>query len=139
MDYFKNLEANNFPNHFDLRIPVEECDQNRKSGGSVGSLEDALGGMMVNGGFGGNARGKQQQQQPAVLGRAGSLEKEDLYIPIMALNQYSTDWRIKARIIKKGDMRTWNNAKGQGNLFSIDMMDAEGTQIQATFFKESAD
>ena len=36
-------------------------------------------------------------------------------------------------------MRHWNNARGTGNLFSIDLMDATGTQIQGTFFKEFAD
>lgn len=33
------------------------------------------------------------------------------------LNPYQNKWTIKGRITNKGDMRTWNNAKGEGCLF----------------------
>lgn len=36
-------------------------------------------------------------------------------------------------------MRTWSNAKGEGRLFSIDILDEEGSEIRGTFFKEDAD
>lgn len=42
------------------------------------------------------------------------------------------------RITKKGDMRTWSNAKGEGNLFSVDLLDENGSEIKGTFFKEDA-
>jgi len=29
----------------------------------------------------------------------------DAFMPIKALNQFSTDWVIKARVLKKGDIR----------------------------------
>ena len=35
---------------------------------------------------------------------------------------------------KKGEPRTWKNARGEGILLNIDLIDREGTQIQATFF-----
>ena len=38
------------------------------------------------------------------------------------------------RVVKKYDTKTWNNAKGTGELFNIDMMDIDGTQIQGTFY-----
>ena len=57
-------------------------------------------------------------------------------MPIKVLNQFSQDWVIKARVVKKGDMRTWSNARGEGRLFSIDLIDRDGTLIQATAFNE---
>lgn len=35
-------------------------------------------------------------------------------------------------------MRTWSNARGEGNLFSIDLLDEEGSEIKGTFFKAEA-
>jgi len=52
---------------------------------------------------------------------------------------YSTEWKIKARVTKLGQERTWNNAKGTGRLLTFDMMDKEGTQMQATMFNEDID
>lgn len=61
------------------------------------------------------------------------------YTPIRILNQFQTDWKIRARVTKKGDKRNWKNDRGQGTLLNIDLVDKEGTQIQATFFGEGAD
>jgi len=36
---------------------------------------------------------------------------------------YLLEWKIKARVTKKGDMRTWNNARGSGKLFNIELLD----------------
>ena len=68
-----------------------------------------------------------------------SINDRDEHMPIKTLNMYSSDWRIKARVTKLGDIRTWNNARGSGKLLNIDLMDREGTQIQATFFNDAAD
>ena len=35
-------------------------------------------------------------------------------------------WTIKARVTCKSDIRRWSNAKGEGHLFSIDLMDSAG-------------
>lgn len=48
-------------------------------------------------------------------------------------------WTIKARITAKSDIRRWSNAKGEGTLFSIDLLDNEGGEIRATFFKEACE
>lgn len=53
----------------------------------------------------------------------------DAFMPIKALNQFSTDWVIKARLVKKGDLRNWKNAKGEGKLVNVDLIDKEGTLI----------
>ena len=59
-------------------------------------------------------------------------------MPIKALNQFNADWCIKARILKKADMRTYKNAKGEGCILSLDLIDKEGTMIQATAFNDTA-
>lgn len=42
------------------------------------------------------------------------------------------------RIINKSDIRTWSNSRGEGKLFSIDMMDETG-EIRATAFNAECD
>ena len=51
------------------------------------------------------------------------------YTPIKALTTLSNDWIIKARVTKKYDRRTWNNARGKGYLMNIDLIDAFGSQM----------
>ena len=59
--------------------------------------------------------------------------------PISSLHPYHTRWTIKARVTAKGDKRTWQNAKGEGSLFSVDLLDSSGGQIKATMFKDAVD
>lgn len=61
------------------------------------------------------------------------------YTPIKALTTNNNDWRIKARVTKKYDRKTWNNSRGTGHLFNIDLIDVHGSQIHATFFNKAAD
>ena len=39
----------------------------------------------------------------------------------------------------KSDRRTWSNAKGDGSLFSCDLIDQYGTAMRATFFRDAVD
>lgn len=57
--------------------------------------------------------------------------------PISTLNPYNTRWTIKARITKKSEIREWNNQKGSGKLFSVDLVDSEGGEIRATMFNRA--
>ena len=41
--------------------------------------------------------------------------------------------------MKKSELRYWKNAKGEGRLFNMDLIDREGTLIQATAFNETAE
>ena len=59
--------------------------------------------------------------------------------PIGMLNPYGTKWTIKARVTAKSEIRKWSNARGEGTLFSIDLLDADNGEIRGTFFKEAVD
>jgi replication factor A1 len=59
--------------------------------------------------------------------------------PISQLNMYQNRWTIKARVVSKGDIRTWSNARGEGSLFSVELLDSSGMDIKATFFKDAVD
>jgi len=45
---------------------------------------------------------------------------------------------IKARVVKKAPIRAWTNATRSGHLLNFDLVDKDGTMIQATAFNECA-
>eukprot|EP01018_Ginkgo_biloba_P010292 Gb_17349 [translate_table: standard] len=59
--------------------------------------------------------------------------------PLVSLNPYQGNWTIKVRVTNKGPLRTFRNARGEGSVFNVELTDEDGTQIQATMFKEAAD
>lgn len=59
-------------------------------------------------------------------------------VPISALSPYQNKWVIKARVTAKSAIRTWSNPKGEGKLFSMDLMD-ESSQIRVTAFRDLVD
>lgn len=60
-------------------------------------------------------------------------------IPISALNPYQGRWAIKARVTAKGDLRRYNNARGDGKVFSFDLLDSDGGEIRVTCFNAVVD
>lgn len=65
--------------------------------------------------------------------------QREQYMPIKALTTLNDDWIIKARVTQKGAIKSWNNDRGNGKLFNINLIDGYNDEIQATFFKEAAD
>lgn len=59
-------------------------------------------------------------------------------LPISSLSPYQNKWTIRARVIYKAPVRTWNNQRGEGKLFSMDLVDESG-EIRATAFKSECD
>jgi len=60
-------------------------------------------------------------------------------IPIEALNPYNNRWTIKARVISKSDLRSYNSSKmGDGKFFSFDICDESG-EMRVMAWREAAD
>ena len=68
-----------------------------------------------------------QPSLPKPSGRAGSI------YPIEGLSPYQNNWTIKARVTQKSDIKTWSNARGEGKLFNVTLMDDSG-EIRGTAF-----
>lgn len=47
-------------------------------------------------------------------------------------------WSIKGRVIRKTDIKSWKNLKGEGHLFSFDLKDTS-TEIKVLGFYSSVD
>ncbi|KAH8935234.1 hypothetical protein BDL97_17G018700, partial [Sphagnum fallax] len=60
-------------------------------------------------------------------------------VPIAALNPYQDRWTIKARVTAKSDVRRFHNTRGDGKVFSFDLLDADNGEIRATCFNNVVD
>ncbi|KAG6577754.1 Replication protein A 70 kDa DNA-binding subunit C, partial [Cucurbita argyrosperma subsp. sororia] len=83
------------------------------------------------------------QQPPSMYSnRGGPVAKNEApprIMAITALNPYQGRWTIKARVTSKGELRHYNNPRGDGKVFSFDLLDACGGEIRATCFNTVAD
>lgn len=61
--------------------------------------------------------------------------------PISTLNPYLHGWSIHAKVLSKGPKRSFSNkSTGQSqSVFSVELVDQEGTAIEATFWRDGAD
>ncbi|CAL1538002.1 unnamed protein product [Lymnaea stagnalis] len=54
---------------------------------------------------------------------------------ISSLTPYQNRWRIRARVTMKSNIRTWNNSRGEGRLFNVNLLDDSG-EIRCTGFND---
>ena len=87
------------------------------------------------GGVGGGQRPPVASSGPTVRTAPGGQP----ITPISGLNMYSNRWVIRAKVVSKSGVRTWSNAKGEGQLFSMEILDSSGTDVKCTFFKEAVE
>ncbi|GFR50485.1 hypothetical protein Agub_g12748, partial [Astrephomene gubernaculifera] len=108
-------------------------------GGGGGGPAPGAGGYNPYGGGGGGPGGSRPPPQYQGQGAIARDEAPPRFMPISALNPYTARWAIRARVTSKGELRRWNNVKGEGKVFSFDLLDRDGGEIRATAFGAEAD
>ncbi|CAI6006041.1 unnamed protein product [Closterium sp. NIES-65] len=110
-------------------------------GGPAASHGGGFAGGPGAGGGGGYGGGGGAAPPPSYSAR-GPVARNEAHarvVPIDSLNPYLGKWTIKARVTSKGDIRRYNNARGEGKVFSFDLLDAEGGEIRVTCFNREVD
>jgi len=64
---------------------------------------------------------------------------EQAFLPIAELSAYQTKWVIKARVTNKAPLRNFSKGNGEGKVFHVELLDAAGGEIRASFFNQAAD
>lgn len=76
--------------------------------------------------------GKKPMAAPSTPGGSSKV------VPIASLNPYQSKWTIRARVTNKSSIRTWSNSRGDGKLFSMELVDESG-EIRATGFNQEVE
>eukprot|EP00301_Raphidiophrys_heterophryoidea_P021947 c6220_g1_i1.p1 GENE.c6220_g1_i1~~c6220_g1_i1.p1 ORF type:complete len:492 (-),score=113.07 c6220_g1_i1:188-1495(-) len=73
------------------------------------------------------------------MGGAVSRAVGDSVFPIKSLNPYQNKWAIVGRVTSKKEIKTYSNQRGDGKLFSFDLLDNQGGEIKVTSFNAECD
>ena len=82
---------------------------------------------------------KQKTSETTAAPTATSPTSGKKTMSIASLNPYMGAWCVKAKLAVKGNVRTFRNAKGEGKVMTIELVDESGTAIQATMWKDAID
>lgn len=91
-----------------------------------------------NGFYGKQAKEEPQSRSMPTHSKAPSSSSHANIYPIEALSPYSHKWTIKARCTHKSDIKKWHNRNGEGQLFSVNLLDESG-EIRATGFNDQCE
>ncbi|CAH8390278.1 unnamed protein product [Eruca vesicaria subsp. sativa] len=83
-----------------------------------------------------------QPQPPSMYANMGPVARNEAPLSISsiaALNPYQGRWTIKVRVTSKGELRRFNSTRGEGKVFSFDLVDAAGDEIRVTCFNDVVD
>eukprot|EP01055_Gregarina_sp_Pseudo9_P003038 Gregarina_sp_Pseudo_9__3037@NODE_323_length_3154_cov_15_613162_g303_i0_p1_GENE_NODE_323_length_3154_cov_15_613162_g303_i0NODE_323_length_3154_cov_15_613162_g303_i0_p1_ORF_typecomplete_len567_score74_47REPA_OB_2/PF16900_5/0_036REPA_OB_2/PF16900_5/3_8e16REPA_OB_2/PF16900_5/55REPA_OB_2/PF16900_5/1_2e03Rep_facA_C/PF08646_10/5_2e13DUF223/PF02721_14/1_1e10DUF223/PF02721_14/2e03tRNA_anticodon/PF01336_25/2_2e06tRNA_anticodon/PF01336_25/47BRCA2_OB3/PF09104_10/1_7BRCA2_OB3/PF09104_10/0_022BRCA2_OB3/PF0910 len=61
------------------------------------------------------------------------------FLPIKALKNYMSKFKIQARVVEKTGLNTFQGRQGPGKVFTCVLVDSESTAINAKFWGDSAD
>ena len=75
---------------------------------------------------------------PSKRNNSSSSTADAAIYPIEGLSPYQNRWTIKARVTSKSEVKHWKNNRGEGKLFSVNLMDESG-EIKATGFNDAVD
>ena len=100
-DYNKNKQSETFPDSYDLRIPGAERADNETMQVDATTTPQKVSAAAA---AGHPEEIKQSPAADAVMDSARTTKQSKpagFYVPIKALNQFTNDWTIKARVVKK--------------------------------------
>ncbi|PWZ02109.1 putative replication factor-A protein 1 [Testicularia cyperi] len=125
-------------------------DEAQKAGGEAGPVKQESGAPAAaaaagrttpaTSAFGGKPAAGGSSGATGAGGRPGgsSIHAGMPIYPIEGLSPYQNRWTIKARVTSKSDIRHWSNQRGDGKLFSVNLLDESG-EIKATGFNDAVD
>lgn len=88
--------------------------------------------------YGNNAAATAPAPPPMMKKPAAPNSLSTIIYPIEGLSPYQNKWTIRARVTNKSEVKHWHNQRGEGKLFSVNLLDESG-EIRATGFNDQVD